>query len=265
MKKLLSFVLVVVLLLSIVPITRIISFSADIVEEGPCGENVYYSLDSDGLLTLTGSGEMYGYIILNTSSIKYLKIGSGITFYGGFKGDRDLEGISVDPKNAVYTSSGNCLIRTDTKVLCLGCKNSVIPDDGSVVTVAGFGNCAGLESINIPVSVHSIGDYAFQYCTGLKSIALPQVSSIGEGAFLGCTGVKSITFSDNIISIGECAFANCTGLTSVTIPKPMYGSIRIDWHAFRDCDNLKDVYFKGSEEDWTIRLKMHKYTIRKNA
>ena len=60
-----------------------------------------------------------------------------------------------------------------------------------------------ISSIEIPASVTSIGDYAFDSCTGLTSITIPDsVTSIGSSAFYCCTGLTSITIPDSVISIG---------------------------------------------------------------
>ena len=67
---------------------------------------------------------------------------------------------------------GNCLIETANKTLVLGCKNSVIPTDGSVTSISrsAFYGCTGLTSITIPNSITSIGSHAFYKCTNLTSI-----------------------------------------------------------------------------------------------
>ncbi len=68
-------------------------------------------------------------------------------------------------------------------------------------------------------AVTSIGEEAFQFCTGLTSVIIPaSVTSIGEEAFLNCHDLASVVFSDGLISIGDNAFNSCTNLTSVTIP-----------------------------------------------
>ncbi|MBQ8356404.1 MAG: leucine-rich repeat protein [Clostridia bacterium] len=84
----------------------------------------------------------------------------------------NLERITVDPQNTEYHSSGDCLIETGSKRLLYGCKNSIIPDDGSVKTICryAFLNCIGLTAITIPSAVKEVEDKAFKGCTNLKDI-----------------------------------------------------------------------------------------------
>lgn len=95
---------------------------------------------------------------------------------------------------------------------------SVIITRGNIRSYA-FNNCTGLTSITIPDSVTSIGDYAFNGCSGLSSITIPDsVTSIGSGAFRDCTGLTSVTIPDSVMSIGDYAFYGCNSLTSMTLP-----------------------------------------------
>ena len=83
-------------------------------------------------------------------------------------------------------------------------------------------------------SVTVIGRYAFDGCTGLTSITIPNsVTGIDSFAFQDCSGLTSITIPNSVTSIGESAFSACSGLTSVTIPNSVKS---IGSHAFNSCD-----------------------------
>ena len=203
--------------------------------------------------------------------------------YSAFGGCTGLTSINVDSKNAQYHSVNNCLIETASKILIAGCKNSVIPDDGSVTNIGSeaFYNCAGLTNITLPNNVTNIGNFAFSGCTGLTNITIPKnVTNIGVRAFDGCTGLTSINVDsqnsqyhsvDNclietasktliagcknsvipddgsVTSIGWSAFSGCTGLTSITIPDSVTS---IGDSAFLNCDGLTTITFKGNKEQW---------------
>jgi hypothetical protein len=90
----------------------------------------------------------------------------------------------------------------------------------SVTTIGGyaFEGCTNLKSISIPNSVTKIEDRAFEGCTNLKSISIPNsVTKIGNGAFKGCTNLNSISISNSVTTIGYIAFSGCISLNSIII------------------------------------------------
>ena len=67
-------------------------------------------------------------------------------------------------------------------------------------------------------SVTSIGDNAFEDCSGLTGVTIPNsVTSIGHHAFLFCDNLTSVTIPNSVTSIGECAFYGCDNLTSIVV------------------------------------------------
>ena len=91
---------------------------------------------------------------------------------------------------------------------------------GSITSIASgaFEWCSGLTSVTIPDSVTTIGAYAFRDCSGLTSVTIPDsVTSIRYRAFENCSGLTSVMIPDSVLSIGNSAFGGCSGLTSVTI------------------------------------------------
>lgn len=71
-----------------------------------------------------------------------------------------------------------------------GITNESIPDDA-------FAGMTGLNSVNIPDCVLSVGKNAFGGCQSLENITLPSVSSIGEGAFNGCDNLTVIVLNSS--------------------------------------------------------------------
>lgn len=131
---------------------------------------------------------------------------------------------------------------------CTNLTKITIPNRVRGIGSNAFECCTSLTSVELPNSVRSISQYAFQGCTALKNLTMPsQLREIGQSAFKDCTGLETL----NIPSVGTIdasAFSGCTALTSVSLPKNVK---TIGNAAFRYCDNIKDVYYAGSETEWS--------------
>jgi hypothetical protein len=111
----------------------------------------------------------------------------------------------------------------------------------SIVNYA-FEGCSSLATITIPNSVTSIGYRAFQGCSSLTVISISEgITSIGNMAFYGCSGLTTITIPNSVTSIGGWAFSHCSSLTSITIPNSVTS---IEGYAFYGCDSLTTIEVK---------------------
>jgi hypothetical protein len=144
------------------------------------------------------------------SNLTSVTIGNSVNSIGdyAFLYCNNLESIEVDEGNSVYHSAGNCIIERATKTLVMGCKNSVIPSDGSVTGIGSYAfyGCSTLTGMTIPDSVTVIGASAFEGCIRLESVTIPYtVTSIGPGAFRYCSGMTIITLlnKDTMINDSE--------------------------------------------------------------
>ena len=102
-----------------------------------------------------------------------------------------------------------------------------------------FNYCTSIISIKLPDSITSIGAFAFNNCTKLVSINMPtSLTSIGEGAFRNCNKVIIANLPNGVTKIEKNVFENCSNLTSIVIPATVTS---IGEGAFRVCVSLTNV------------------------
>ncbi len=112
-----------------------------------------------------------------------------------FRGCNNIESIIVDDYNIHYISVNNCLLKKDSKILILGCKNSTIPYGVTKIESYAFYKCLLLTDIKIPDTVNDIGYRSFYMCKSIDNIIIPEnVTTIGHEVFSYCD-LKSITIS----------------------------------------------------------------------
>ncbi len=200
------------------------------------GNYAFWCCESLTSITIPSGVMSIGYSAFeNCTKLTSITIPSGVTSIGSraFSFCSSLASIVVESGNTVYHSAGNCLIKTASKTLIAGCKNSVIPTDGSVTSIGdwAFYSCYSLTSITIPASVTSIGASAFEECSSLTSITIPSsVTRIGEWAFNYCNKLTSVTFEN---TMGWWVFipSTATSGTAVDVSEPTNND-----------DLLKDTY-----------------------
>ena len=107
-----------------------------------------------------------------------------------------------------------------------------------------FYNCRTIEKITISAGITTIGENAFKYCFGLKTVILPKgITEIANAAFSTCADLEKIDIPEGVKSIGDDAFIDCRKLKSVTIPE---GVTSIGKMAFYMCTSLKSITLPDS-------------------
>ncbi len=161
-----------------------------IIETGSCGDNLTWTFDDTGTLTISGTGDMYNW---------HHSVG-------------DPESNDTPWRSYLFGKSINNVI-IEAGVTSIGNQAFYLVYDGP----DDLDN--SLVSISIPNSVTSIGTTAFCGCNNLKTIVIPDsVTSIGERAFTGCDSLTSIEIRNGVTSIGSKAFAGCRSLKEIKIP-----------------------------------------------
>ena len=205
-QRVMSMLLTVAMISGLAPV---LTGQAKAATSGTCGENLTWTLDSEGTLTISGTGKMEDYTEQDeytgeTDSpwdarrdIKKIFIESGVTSIGDYAFVCCSSLTSVNISNSVI-SIGDCAFSGCSGLISFNIPSSVISIGGNT-----FASCTGLTSINIPNSVTSIGEYAFCFCSNLTSIDIPNsVTSIEMGTFVG-SGLTSIDIPNSVISIGR--------------------------------------------------------------
>ena len=197
-------------------IILLVSLSAYAEKSGTCGDNLQWKLTDEGVLTITGTGEMQDWHKSKPSpwhadkSVKQVIIGDGVTTIG----------------SSAFSD-------------CDSLTSVTIPNSVTTIGSSAFELCFSLTSVTIPNSVTTIGSSAFAGCSSLTSVTIPNsVTTIGHGAFYGCSSLTSVTIGNSVTEIGYYAFSGCSSLTSVTIPNSV---TTIGYYAFSGCKNVKQI------------------------
>ncbi len=237
--------------------------ASEIVDSGKCGENLSWTLDDKGTLTISGTGEMhnYGYNAspwFGNNSIKTIIMGNEVTSIGS-QAFRECSGL--------------------TDVL-------TIPDSVTSIGSFAFCDCRGLTSVEIGSGVASIGDWAFSACSSLMSFVVSldnlnycsdsgvlfnkdkteliqypaskissdyvipsSVTSIGNNAFRYCRGlINAPEITEKITSIGDNAFWYCSMDGVITIP---YSVNSIGKNAFYYCPYITSIEVSPSNMNYS--------------
>lgn len=209
-KRLLSILLVLLTALTLLPLGAL-------AEDGnKCGENLTWKF-ADGILTISGTGDMYDYSSADPAPwSEYNDIIASITI---------SDGVTSIGDNAFHSCCAESIDLQCTSLVSIG-KNA-------------FSRCTMLTSIFIPESVQSIGSEAFSLCEGLSMVELPTtLTKIPDGIFTDCALLDSITIPDTVTEIGANAFLRCTAFILEKLPA---GIKSIGASAFENCGAVESL------------------------
>ena len=247
-KRALSLLLAFVLVLGLFP-----AVSAAEVTSGTCGENLTWTLDSEGTLTISGEGPMDNFErkgqvdnITGTTApwfrkdltVKHVVVGPGVTNLGhyAFAALSDLERVSL-PEG----EGASLVINSYVFANCDALESIYLPESVTGMGTGNFNGCDSLTTANLPASLTTLGTYTFKNCVSLKNVEMGQwnytVNSL-YGLFYGCSSLESIDLPDDLINIGYDMFNMCTSLKEIDLP---VGIKYIGDCAFADCVNLTEI------------------------
>ncbi|MBR0414421.1 MAG: leucine-rich repeat protein [Clostridia bacterium] len=217
---------------------------------GSCGENVTYTIDAQGNLTLSGTGATYDYDtgsnpspFYTSNEIKTLTVERGVSALGEnlFYGCSSLK--SVQLPQTLKTIGYHAFFD------CSRLESLTIPDSVSTIGGGAFARCENLSALSVGSGVSSIGEMAFSDCRNLESIRVAVGNSVfdsrdncnaiirkSDGLLI--QGCNNTVIPEGVLAIGSYAFSGMSGLENITIPESVCA---IYAYAFAGCDNLATI------------------------
>ena len=125
-----------------------------------------------------------------------------------------------------------------------GIKEIEIPAGIEAIPNWTFMDCANLTKVVFHEGLTSIGSHAFENCTALEKVELPEGLTQLDG-FTGCTNLKEITLPGTLESISSGAFNDCTALKSLVIPS----SVTSVKFAFKGWTAEQTIYVEKSPSE----------------
>ena len=270
---------------------------------------VYYKNYSDLQFPLRKSGQSYyGEYITSTTSVSgtytdyaYLYIayaynkGEGfgtrsISMSEGHNGSnlviRPFHKLPTKNQCLFYTSSDGNVVTPDNGNFNASIESNAYENGQGLITFnreltsigyKAFYSKGTLTSVTIPASVTSIGVYAFNGCSGLKTLTFAegsQLETIENDAFNSSAISGELTFPASLKTIGASAFCGCSQLSSLTFAEgsqletiegdafkgtsisgelTLPASLKtIGGYAFNECSGLKTLTFTEGSQLETI-------------
>ncbi len=178
--------------------------AAENIASGQCGESLYWALDAQGHMTISGTGKMW---------------------------NMREEGTIYDYHECPWADYKEQI-------------TSLTFEDGvTYVGADAFMECGNLKEVTFSDSILVIGNFAFMRCVSLEDFTFPsELQALGQQAFDSCTSLTSVIIPDNVTFLDGAIFGFCTSLKDVYIGgKEKVGSYIYGNSIFRYCTALEEI------------------------
>ncbi len=173
-----------------------------VVDSGTCGEDLTWSLDDKGVLTISGTGNMEDYTLLSKAPWS----------------DHAQDITSIVVKDGVTSIGDNAFIN------CNKVEQVSLSNDVETIGDYSFSGCTSLTDITLPNGLKTVPNGAFALCTGLKTVTVPKsVTEVGTLAFSGCTSLSDVYYDSTKEDWDNITIA--TGNDSLTSANIHYSTV----------------------------------------
>ena len=147
------------------------------------------------------------------------------------------------------TSIGSQAFLYNTQLIFVDLSQAAITKIGS----SAFNGCGLLEEVTFPNTLTKIGDLAFDGCKSLKEVTFPDtLQTIGYQAFNSNEKLTSVDLSNTTVTtLGKLTFSKCTALREVILPSNL---TELASSVFTDCKHVESIRLKSSLEGVVFEL-----------
>lgn len=242
---------------------------------GSITDALTWEIDDNGILTISGSGEMPNFSgwsappwETSKSLINGVTIGDGVLNVGAYSFYQYSAIKSIELSSTVTTIGDYAFDGSSITEL-------IIPNSVTSMNISCFAGCSSLSSLTISSGLLEIPNYAFSGCRALTTVTIPEgVKNLIPGAFHACSNLQSVSLPSTIENIYADSFEYCNSLEEVFYSgnKANVDSINIAygndtlvgalWHctdgdrqgAWRTSGNLTDTLVWAIDESGTITI-----------
>ncbi len=271
MKKILSVLLTVILIVGIAPVGIAVNAatSGNYTYEVKSGKAIIIDVNTNISGDITIPASLGGYTVTTIGDRAFYECNrlTGVTIPEGVVELGEAAFGFCQKLTSVSLPSTVKTIADGAFSDCIRLEGITIPDGVISIGDLAFSNCDNINEVVIPNSVTSLGGYVFGWSNRLSKVTVGNgVAAINEGAFFDCQVLENVRLGDNITSIGDLAFyntkisnivipnevtrignsafENCYKLEQITLPKTVEN---IDNYAFYNCSLLSVVWYWGEE------------------
>ncbi len=193
------------------------------IASGKCGDNLFWRLTPDNILTIYGEGDMYDFAPYQQPWQQYILNIIKVVFNG----------------NA--TSIGSYAFAD-----CYKTQTITFSDNIETIKFRAFSGCLNVNAIEIPASVTEIEEAAFENCRSINTLTFEEGSaleSIGSWAFYNNHALGFINLPESVREIGDAAFYGCNYVEEIVIPASVQ---RIGDNGFALCNQVKRMEVRAT-------------------
>ncbi len=256
-RKLTAWLLTLAMLMTFIPsFTLTASAATEVYASGTLGQGnrTAWTIYDNGLLVIDGKGNTMTSINWDSTTASPWKNYADVITRISFANCENWKSLPAHSFKSLYnlkevTLPENLEVIQQLALGYTGIETIELPQSLTTIGESAFSNCESLNYVNIHSGITKIGSGAFSDCVSLKAISIPDsVTSIGQTLFQNCRNLEYVRLSESVDKIGGSMFSGCTMLKNISLPASV---TVIGVQAFSKASNLAGVYYHGINEPTT--------------